>query len=92
MAGVVHDSRRSKQCAELFDAEIGLADDRAQGATIKLFVVWHDELSEGFIAAQNDVAAVLSLAPKPGFFKCAHAVASGDARHFAHTATTNVSR
>ena len=88
----MHDGSGSEQRVELFDGEIGLADDRTQGATVELFMVGDNELREGIIAAQDDVATMLSLALEADLFKCTHAVTSGDARQFVHTATTSVSR
>jgi len=66
----------SEQCVELFNGEVGLADDRTQSATVEFFVVWHDELSEGFIATKDDVAAVLPLWNEAHFFERTHAIST----------------
>ena len=72
--GVVHAGSGSEQRVELFDGQIGLADNRAQRAAVEFFMVGHNELSNGIIATQNDVAAVLPLLNEARLFKCTHAV------------------
>ena len=53
MSVVLHQSHK------LFYAEIDLPDDGSQGAPVQFFVVGNNDLSEGMVATQNHVTAVL---------------------------------
>lgn len=82
----------SLQGDEGLDAETGLAKDGAQSAAIELGMVRDDELSEGIVPAQDDVAALLSFHHEPRAHEAPDALASGDPRQLAHTAMSTASK
>ncbi len=55
-------------------------------------VIGNNQLGKRVVAAQDDMAAVLSLLVEPGFLECPHTLAAGEAWQIAHTATSIVSK
>ena len=64
----------------------------ARKAPRSIFVIRHYELGEGVIAAQDNVAALLSFSVEPNELQRLDALAPGDPWQFAHTATSSASR
>jgi len=53
-----------QQLDEPLDRDISLPQDRAQRSAIQLLVIWYNDLGEGLIPAQDDVAGVLTTDAK----------------------------
>jgi hypothetical protein len=83
---------RSQKLGELFDAQIGLPQNRAQSSPVNLPVVWHDRLGEGVIPAHDDVASMLAPDGKSDFFKRPNNFRTGGLGQPAHTATKIASK
>ncbi len=82
----------SKQAIKLIDRQTSLADDRTQGAAVKLFVIWHNQLRKRIVASQYDVTTTLPFLVEAGFRKRRNALAAGQPRKLAHTATRIASK
>ena len=67
---------RLEQSIEFINTEIGLMQDGAQGATIKFFMVRDYQLSKRLIAAQDNMAAVLTFLVKTNFNQGFHTVSA----------------
>ena len=81
----------AEECDEIIYRDGCGAEDCPQSASVQLAVIGNDDLSEGGIAAKNDVATFLTANVKAGLTQRAHTLAAGDAGKFVHTATKRVS-
>lgn len=86
------DGAALEERAEVIHPETSLADNGAQGPSVKLTVVGHHNLSKRVISAQDHVAAVLALEVEADPFERASTGATGNAGQSGHTATTMASR
>lgn len=69
-----------------------LPDDSPQSTTVEFLVVGHDQLCEGFVSSEDDVAALLPPDEEAGLLERSDALAAGDARQLAHMATSRASK
>lgn len=64
-----------------------MAQDGAQGSPVEHFVIRDDDLREGGVSPQDNMAALLALKIEAGAFQGFNAFPAGDDRQFAHTVT-----
>ncbi len=77
---------------EGLDRQARLSDDCPQRAAVEFLVVGHDQLRERRVSSEDDVAAFLPPEKETGPLERANALATGDARQLAHTATSRASK
>jgi hypothetical protein len=61
---------------ELLDAQARLADDGAEGSAVEHWVIRNDDLTEGVISPEDDMAARLSAPRKAGPLQSGDALAA----------------
>lgn len=62
-----------KQLREFTDGETGLSDDSAECSPVQFLMVGNNQLCEGFLAAEDDMAAFLALKEEADPFQRSHA-------------------
>lgn len=77
---------------EVLNAQLGLTDDRAQGAAIQFFMVRNNHLGEGVVAAQDNVTAALAHDTEAKPAQNGDAFLAGELGQLAHTATKIASK
>ena len=77
---------------EVLNAQLGLTDDGAQGASIQFFVVRNNHLGERIIAAQDNVTTALAYDTEAKPVQNGDAFLAGELGQLAHTATRIASK
>src|SRR5712691_5533074 len=82
----------SQQTDEFFDCKARMAQDRTQRSAVELLMVRNNHLGKGQLAAEDNVAPVLSLELESYFRERRNTLAPRNLRQARHTAMTMASK